>query len=446
MRDKFTVDFDRVAQAVLPKRAYRLADVEHRLERVAYDLVRFRDNDDTDQLWKVQESPDGPVIIALYGEDGSLVTESNDQPKNDWEAVPDKKALHIYYKGEPLVSLGSADLGIPADEFNVVRRWLPAKLAADESMQTELLGKAPAPVRALIAQRFPELTKVAGGWDDDFDEEDTLGPDLDTKEEFGWEDEENEMRELGDPFRPGGRTGMPMQGEFEQRLLDDEDEEDTDPEGVSNTLVMEVLKLVEKGKIPKEKAVEVLTKMTKAAELQRFAAPTGQLIEEDAVEIDWNPDDMTSEEIIDDDPPNWLRQNLVEPKVRDMGPIDVSIDDEEPEEEGIHAESEVLDLLTKLEQGDLTKDEVEAKLMDMVGKPDIFSKAAAINGLSRLAFMEPRWEDELEETEMATALEWGGEGPPEAPPVDTGFDDEDDGDEETIEDMIKKLLAKIQAM
>ena len=163
MTDKFTVDLDSVAKTLLPtKRAYRLSDVKDRIEKIAYsDLVRFRDNQDTDQLWKIQESPEGPVIIALYGDDGSIKAESNTQPKSDWEAIPDKKAMHIFYKGEPLVTLSSLDMGIPVSEFDIARRWIPEKLASDVGLQKALLGKASLPVRKLIAQRFPELTKVA---------------------------------------------------------------------------------------------------------------------------------------------------------------------------------------------------------------------------------------------------------------------------------------------
>lgn len=170
MRDKFTVDLDHMADSLLPKRAFRLTDVQHRLERVAYDLVRFRDNEDTDQLWRIQDGNDGPVIVALYGDDGSLKAESDTEPKSDWEAVPDKTAMHFYYKGEPIISLGSDQLGIPEDEFNLARRWLPKKVAQNEELQRLLLGNASRPVRKLIAQRFPELTKVAmpeGIWEDD---------------------------------------------------------------------------------------------------------------------------------------------------------------------------------------------------------------------------------------------------------------------------------------
>jgi hypothetical protein len=163
MNDKFTVDFDHLTQTLLPqKRAYRLTDVEDRIERVAYDLVRFRDNSDTDQLWKIEDGVEGPVIVALYGEDGGLKT-SESAIKGDWDAIPDKKAVHVFYKGEPLLSLSSEELGIPVDEFGIVRRWLPRKLEADRGLQKELLSKVASSGRELIAQRFPELRKVAVG-------------------------------------------------------------------------------------------------------------------------------------------------------------------------------------------------------------------------------------------------------------------------------------------
>jgi SpoVK/Ycf46/Vps4 family AAA+-type ATPase len=170
MKDKFTVDFDRLTDRVVPQRAYRLSDVEHRIEKVAYDLVRFRENEDTDQLWKIEDGNDGPVIVALYSDDGSLMT-AESSTKKDWEVIPDKTAMHFYYKGEPLVSLSSVQLGISEDEFNVAGRWLPQKLASDDRFQMLLLNKVNRAGRVHIAQRFPELTKVAGVTDEDWDDE-----------------------------------------------------------------------------------------------------------------------------------------------------------------------------------------------------------------------------------------------------------------------------------
>jgi hypothetical protein len=170
MKDKFTINFDHLAERVVPQQTYRLRDVEHRIERVAYDLVRFRENEDTDQLWKIEDGSDGPVIVALYGDDGSLLkTESS--TKKVWEVIPDKTAMHFYYKGEPLVSLSSEQLGIPESEFNIAGRWIPQKLASDERFQELLLNTVNRAGRVHIAQRFPELTKVAGVTEEDWEDE-----------------------------------------------------------------------------------------------------------------------------------------------------------------------------------------------------------------------------------------------------------------------------------
>lgn len=159
MNDKFTVDLSSLEDVLSPKKAYRLSDVKDRIEKVAYDIVRFRDNKDTDQLWRIEERSDGPVIIALYNDDGSLISESKSE--TDWDAIPDKKAMNIYYKGEPIVSLSSKELGIPETEFDLVKRWLPNKLSSDKDLQKSLFSKLSSRNINLIVNRFPELTKVA---------------------------------------------------------------------------------------------------------------------------------------------------------------------------------------------------------------------------------------------------------------------------------------------
>jgi hypothetical protein len=159
MKDKFTIDFNSLANTLTSEKSYKLADVQNRIEKVAYDLVRFRDNEDTEQLWKIEERPDGPVIVALYGNDGSLMVES--VKETDWEAIPDKTAMNIFYKGEPIVALSSDELGIPIEDFSLVKRWLPKKLSSDESLQKVLFNKMSIACRRLVANRFPELTKVA---------------------------------------------------------------------------------------------------------------------------------------------------------------------------------------------------------------------------------------------------------------------------------------------
>lgn len=159
MKDKFTIDFDYLTNQLSTERIYKLADVQDRIEKVAYDIVRFRDNKDTDQLWKIEDRADGPVIIALYGDDGALLSESSET--SEWDAIPDKTAMNIFYKGESVVALSEKELGIPKEEFPLVKKWLPKKLASSIELQNNLFNLMTSSNKELVVKRFPELKKAA---------------------------------------------------------------------------------------------------------------------------------------------------------------------------------------------------------------------------------------------------------------------------------------------
>jgi hypothetical protein len=61
---KFSVDYSGLENKIY-KKAYRLADVKDQLETVAFDIVRFKDNDKGAELWQVQSADDGDYIVAL---------------------------------------------------------------------------------------------------------------------------------------------------------------------------------------------------------------------------------------------------------------------------------------------------------------------------------------------------------------------------------------------
>ena len=156
--DKFAVDFNSLVPKIDRPKEYRLADVQDKIEKVAFDVVRFRDADDTEQLWKIEQREDGPVIVALYDENtGTLSAESSNE---GWQAIPDKKAacVHLYYKGEPIVKLAAKDLSIPADEVNIAARWIPEQLVKDSDFRSHVLRMANDPS---LSKKFPELNKTA---------------------------------------------------------------------------------------------------------------------------------------------------------------------------------------------------------------------------------------------------------------------------------------------
>ena len=65
---KFAINYSSLENTIY-KKAYRLEDVKDRIERVAFDVVRFKDDDNGANLWQVQSSDDGDYIVSIYEPD-----------------------------------------------------------------------------------------------------------------------------------------------------------------------------------------------------------------------------------------------------------------------------------------------------------------------------------------------------------------------------------------
>jgi hypothetical protein len=149
---KFGIDYSGLETRVY-KKAYRLSDVKDRLETVAFDIVRFKDNDKSADLWQVQSADDGDYIVALY------------QPEEEqkiaclWEVTISKTAgdLQISYRGDPLIRIASSKLGIPRAELSQVEEYLPAKLAGNKKLVKALLNELSASAKTQVLSKYPEL-------------------------------------------------------------------------------------------------------------------------------------------------------------------------------------------------------------------------------------------------------------------------------------------------
>jgi hypothetical protein len=157
--NKFSVDYDQLAQSLerSESRIHRLDDVKDKIEKVAFNVVRFRDNSDIDDLWEIKNTDDGPVIVALYDKSQEQVSDG------DWSTVPDIKtaSLHVFYKGDPIVRLAAEDLNIPDDEISLVSHWLPKKLANDHQTRAYVLSFVGPLGIENIKSEYPELRKSA---------------------------------------------------------------------------------------------------------------------------------------------------------------------------------------------------------------------------------------------------------------------------------------------
>lgn len=133
--NKFSLDYSNLNQNLNREKYFKLKDVKDRLQKVAFDVVRFIDSDGTgdniDGLWQIRTNKDGEYIVAMYEEE---IEKTASSKKNDWTAMPDRSGsnINIFYKDEPIKIISIASLGIPASDAGIVSQSIVNKLATDE--------------------------------------------------------------------------------------------------------------------------------------------------------------------------------------------------------------------------------------------------------------------------------------------------------------------------
>lgn len=149
---KFSMDYSGLA-GNLVKKAFKLEDVKDRLETVAFDIVRFKDDDSGANLWQVQSAEDGDYIVALYQPEEETKTAS------DWSVLVSKASgdLQVAYKGDPIIRIASSKLGIPPQEIHQVPGYLPAKLASNKKLVKSLLNMLTESTKKSVLNKYPEL-------------------------------------------------------------------------------------------------------------------------------------------------------------------------------------------------------------------------------------------------------------------------------------------------
>lgn len=160
--NKFAVDYSSLEKRLEQKKAYYLKDVKDKIEKVAFDIVRFRDSDgdEVKGLWQINQGPDGEYIVATYEEDNSEMVVEASAP-SDWKALSDKTGsfVNVFYKEEPVAKISVASLGIPESETFLMVRYLPERLASNKNLVNSLLGSMPEEQRYELVNKYPELNK-----------------------------------------------------------------------------------------------------------------------------------------------------------------------------------------------------------------------------------------------------------------------------------------------
>jgi hypothetical protein len=157
---KFSIDYQQLSNSV-EKKVYKLSEVQHRLEKVAFDVVRFRDGD-PEELWQIQNSDDGDYIVARYETDAQAESPKTEKTasSNAWEVLVNEASgdINIFYKGFPVVRASLEQTGLPKDSLGDVKKYLPKWLNTEKQLVQSLLKTLSTTERYELLRLYPELS------------------------------------------------------------------------------------------------------------------------------------------------------------------------------------------------------------------------------------------------------------------------------------------------
>lgn len=154
--NRFSLDYGQLDLKINQQKVYRFNDVKDRLEKVAFDVVRFKENDNIDGLWQIQSTNDGEIIVAMYEDTSEKQLES----KSSWQAITDKtgSVVNVFYKGYPVVKVASAKLGLKSiEEAELLSEALIEGLDTNDKLRNSLLDELTVDERKELLNNYPEL-------------------------------------------------------------------------------------------------------------------------------------------------------------------------------------------------------------------------------------------------------------------------------------------------
>jgi hypothetical protein len=154
-----------LTREMLNRSSYYVSEVSDRIVKVAFDIVRFKDDDNDAHLWEVQSSDDGDYIVALYdvSEDAQkkqsshMSSMSKKASANEWSITVNDGTIDAYKSGVFIFRIASTVLGIPTEEAYLTKSYLPKKLASDPNFVQAIVKTFPASQQVKIASKLSEL-------------------------------------------------------------------------------------------------------------------------------------------------------------------------------------------------------------------------------------------------------------------------------------------------
>lgn len=159
--NKFSVDYTDLQSKLNRKKAYRLSDVQHRIKKVAFDVVRFVDSDRIDDLWQIQREGEDEYIVAMYDEslDDNAKTASASNNTIDWKVIANHagESVNVFYRNSPITRIVLAQMDIPSDDVHLVCKYLPQKLANDNNFRADFIANLTDAERDLLLEEDPSI-------------------------------------------------------------------------------------------------------------------------------------------------------------------------------------------------------------------------------------------------------------------------------------------------
>lgn len=156
--NRFSVDYSDLQSKLTQKKAYRLSEVQSKIKKVAFDVVRFVDSDRIDDLWQIQSDGENEYIVAMYDDN------SPDEAKIItaacvWTAVADssKENVNVFYKNTPVSRIALASMGIESSDAHLVCKSLSNKLANDYDFRSNFIANLTDSERTSLLKDDPSL-------------------------------------------------------------------------------------------------------------------------------------------------------------------------------------------------------------------------------------------------------------------------------------------------
>jgi hypothetical protein len=157
---KTSLDLSKVTQVVNGNKSFRYSDVQHKLQKVAFDVVRFIDGSDIEGLWRIQKDEQGEYIVATY--DAEQKIEKSAQEKiNSWSTSIDRQdQVHVFYKNKEVKKISASDLNLPNTASRTIAKTLETKLASDNSFVRKFVSTLDIATRTNLFSSYPELKEI----------------------------------------------------------------------------------------------------------------------------------------------------------------------------------------------------------------------------------------------------------------------------------------------